>query len=401
MAIKRKSLAERKKAMKTACDAINKLAGETLIGNLENKEIAEVLKVEFIPTVSPRLNAAFGGGWPRGKMSLITGNSDSGKTARLLEDMANGLKTDPDFLGVWIESENSLEEKSINMFGIDTDSIKDRFFFLNAGNKPGEEILDYVIRMAHTGVDMIVINSLKCLTPSKEFKDSMADANVALQARLNAKFMRVIIPTIAASGTALCIVQHLSTDIGGFAMYGEATTITGGKAIRYNNVLTVEFKKGNISASHPLHSCRENYMLIKAKVTKNHCVPTRNPYVECEYIVKYGVGTDIITEVIEEAINKGIVSKVGAWIREYKQGMPAEKGNERTLPDGSTAAWNGMAKFTEYVVANPDYFEYLKARVIDDGMEIENLSEEEIAELKNQESEELQELNAMLDSSME
>ena len=158
MAIKRKSLAERKKAMKTACDAINKLAGETLIGNLENEEIAEVLKVDFIPTVSPRLNAAFGGGWPRGKMSLITGNSDSGKTARLLEDMANGLKTDPDFLGVWIESENSLEEKSINMFGIDTDSIKDRFFFLNAGNKPGEEILDYVIRMAHTGVDMIVIN---------------------------------------------------------------------------------------------------------------------------------------------------------------------------------------------------------------------------------------------------
>ena len=401
MAVKRKSLAERKKAMKTACDAINKLAGETLIGNLENEEIAEVLKVDFIPTVSPRLNAAFGGGWPRGKMSLITGNSDSGKTARLLEDMANGLKTDPDFLGVWIESENSLEEKSINMFGIDAESVKDRFFFLNAGDKPGEEILDYVIRMAHTGVDMIVINSLKCLTPSKEFKDSMADANVALQARLNAKFMRVIIPTIATSGTALCIVQHLSTDIGGFSAYGEATTITGGKAIRYNNVLTVEFKKGNINASHPLHSARDQYMLIKAKVTKNHCVPTRNPYVACEYIVKYGMGTDIITEVIEEAISKGIVSKTGAWIRDYEPGKPAEKGNERTLADGTTAAWNGLAKFTEYVLANPDYFEDLKQRVVDDGMEVESLSEEEIKEIEAQqliEKNDIAALESMLDA---
>ena len=119
-----------------------------------------------------------------------------------------------DFLGCWIESENSLEESSISMFGIDAEDIKERFFFLNAGDKPGEEVLDYAIRMAQTGVDMIVINSLKCLTPSKEYKDSMADQNVALQARLNAKFMRVVIPTIASSGTALCIIQHLSTDIG-------------------------------------------------------------------------------------------------------------------------------------------------------------------------------------------
>ena len=94
MAVKRKSLAERKKAIKEACNAINKAAGDTIIGNLEDEEIAEVLRVEFIPTVSPRLNNAFGGGWPRGKMSLITGGPDSGKTARLLEDMANGFKTD-------------------------------------------------------------------------------------------------------------------------------------------------------------------------------------------------------------------------------------------------------------------------------------------------------------------
>ena len=36
-----------------------------------------------------------------------------------------------------------------------------------------------------------------------------------------------------------------------------------------------------------------------------------------------------------------------------------------------------MAKFTEYVVSNPDYYEYLKARISGE-LSIEKLSEEEI-----------------------
>lgn len=182
-------------------------------------------------------------------------------------------------------------------------------------------------------------------------------------------------------------------------MYGEATTITGGKAIRYNNVLTVEFKKGNINAQHPLSSNKDEYMLIKAKVTKNHCVPTRNPYVSTEYIVKYGQGTDTLIEVIEEAINQEVVVKAGAWIREYKDGI-IEKNNERILPDGTKAAWNGMAKFTEYVVSNPDYYEYLKARISGE-LSIEKLSEEEIEAIQQQELEDTKELEAMIDESTE
>lgn len=400
IAIKRKSQAERLKAMKDACNAINKAAGETIIGNLENEEIVESLKIEYIPTASYRLNAAFGGGWPRGKMSLITGASDSGKTARLLEDMAKGFKEDPEFLGVWIESENSLEEKSIEMFGINSKDIKGRFYFLNAGDKPGEEILDYVVRMAYTGVDMIVINSLKCLTPGKEFKDSMADANVALQARLNSKFMRVIIPTIAKSGTSLCIVQHLSTDIGGYSMHGVPTTISGGLAIRYNNVLTVEYRKGNINAAHPLYSVRDDYMLVKAKVTKNHCDPTRNPFVATEYLVKYGEGTDVTSEILEEVFNNNILVKAGAWIREYNESGPQDKGNERILPDGTKASWQGMAKFTEYINNNPDYFEYLKDKVVNN-IVADALTEEEINEIKEQELLENKEIEELIDMAQE
>lgn len=59
----------------------------------------------------------------------------------------------------------------------------------------------------------------------------------------------------------------------------------------------------------------------------------------------------------------------------------------------------GMAKFTEYVNNNPDYFDYLKNRVIGN-IEIESLSNEEIEAIKNQEQieqKELQELEKNID----
>ena len=393
----KKSFAERQKEMKSAIAAINKKEGETVIGNINNEEIAEKLLIRFIQTPSMKLNNAIGGGVPRGKFTLVSGEKDSGKTMLLLETMAKGIKEDPEFVGVWFESEDSLENTSIEMFGITEKEQKERFIFMKTGSIPAESVLDYVIRMAQAGVDMIVINSLKCLTPDKELKDDMADANIAIQARLNAKFMRKIIPVIADSGTALCIVQHLATDIG--VMYGDNKTITGGLAIQYNNMLTMQLRKASINSTHPLYNVKDQYMAIKAKITKNHCIPTRNPYVTVEYAVEIGKGINVTQEILDVVFDAGIVDKAGAWIREYNADGPQEKGNERTLPDGTKAAWNGMAKFVEYVNNNPDYFEYLKARV-EGNFVAESLSSEEIEILQQQESfeqQELQQLEEMID----
>ena len=214
MAVKRKSIAERKKSIGDAIKDINKAAGETIIGTLNDEEIAEKLIIDYIATPSLKLNNAIGGGVPRSKFTLVSGAEDVGKTMLMLETMAKNIKEDLDFVGAWFESENSLEESSIKMFGLTDKDLKERFIFMNVDDFPAEKVLDYVIRMAQSGVDMIVINSLKALTPQKEFTDSMEDNNMALQARLNAKFMRVIIPTIATSGSALVCIQHYTTNIG-------------------------------------------------------------------------------------------------------------------------------------------------------------------------------------------
>ena len=401
MAVKRKSIAERKKMIGDAIKDINKAAGATIIGTLNDEDIAEKLVIEYIPTPSLRLNEATGGGIPRSKYTLVAGNPDSGKTMLMLETIAHNLETDPDFTGCWIESENSLESTSIKMFGITDKDLKDRFIFMNTDDLTAEEVLDYVIRMAYTGVDMIVINSLKCLTPAKEFQNDMKDDTVALQARVNSKFMRKVIPIIASSGTALVTIQHYSTNIGGGPRAG--SLIGGGKQIRYNNVLTLELSKGFMDSKDMLYSVKDQYMMVDLKVTKNHCITDRNTYVKIGYYVKYGSGIDRNPEIIDAVFSSGIVEKKGAWIREFNADGPKEKGNERILPDGTVAKWNGLAAFMSYIEAHPEYFEYLKDKV-EGNYGMEDLPEEEVKQLKEiaeLETKEIEELEAMLDESID
>lgn len=383
--------AEKLKNLNAIADAINKKAGKVVIGKASDKEMINKLTVEVIPTASMRVNKAIGGGWPKGHFSILTGGPDSGKTFLLLETIAKNMEEDPNFTACWIESEGSLNNEPLDMFDID----RDRFYFYPVGSEGGETAMDYAITFAKQGVDMIVINSLKCLTPSKEFKDKMEDQNVALQARLNAKFMRIVIPTIYESNTALVVVQHKSTDIGS---YMNGKTITGGEQIKYNSYLTVDNTRVNINSSNPLYSMKDRYMQFRSKVLKNHMRTTINPFVQCEYTVKIGKGTDIIGEIVDAAIEQDILSKKGAWIREYE-----ESGEERILPDETKCAWNGMAKLLDFLNNNPDYVSYLKDRV-EGNIETESLSVEEIDILQQQDNAEeqlVEQLNETLDEAME
>lgn len=366
---KEKIQAERIKNFNAIMNSINKKAGKMVIGKASDPEMIEKLTVKVIPTVSMRINEALGGGWPKGHFSILTGDPDGGKTFLLLETIGHNMKIDPNFTCCWIESEGSLNNEPIDMFGID----RDRFYYYPVGSEGGETAMDYSIMFAKQGVDMIVINSLKCLTPSKEFKDKMEDQNVALQARMNAKYMRTIIPILFEMGTALVAVQHKSTDIGS---YMSSKKVVGGDAILYNSYLTVNNSRVNINSSNPLYSMKDKYMQFRTKVLKNHMRTTVNPFVQCEYTIKIGEGTDTVAEIIDAALEQEIISKKGAWIREYD-----EDGSERILPNGTKCAWNGNAKFLEFLDNNPDYVEYLKDK-INGNIIVESLPQEEIEQLK-------------------
>ena len=368
MAKKKMSLAEKKKMMSGMISKINDKVGKSVIGFASDEEIREKLTIDWIPTPSLRVNEITGGGIPRGKVMIVAGDSDSGKTSHMLETIGMNMKKDPDFMALWLESEESLEIEALeSVFGIDLE----RFVIIHLDKDGAAEVaLDRMEAAMASGVfDICVINSLKCLTPSTEFEKDMAAMTIGLQARMFGKLMRKMVALIAEHNCGFVLINHLTTEIG--KMHGDPLTIAGGRAIRYSSMLTLDYRKRSI---------QEEGMKISVTVHKNHCKQDRMPYLKTEYFIVYGQGTERSIEIIEVAEKCGILTKKGSWYREYgtevdKKGEPLE----RILADGTKAAWNGMKNTRAYIMNNPDYFDYLVNKVENFGkIDVEVLSEEEV-----------------------
>lgn len=195
---------------------------------------------------------------------------------------------------------------------------------------------------------------------------------MALQARMNAKLMRKLGPVTAGTNAALVLVNHLTTSLG--VMHGDPLTQSGGRAIRYWATMILDFRKLAIQDADPIG--RDEGMKVACYVRKNRCVFNRNPYVKSEFFIVYGEGTEQVLEVLQVCLDKEILFKAGAWIRDVDQST----GEPRILQDGTVLKFQGKAAFKEFCLAHPEYLEELKHRC--GGGHYESLSEEEIAVLE-------------------
>jgi recombination protein RecA len=380
----KKSLAERLKMVDNISKKINDKAGKDIVGRVSKSEaMQEKLKAKFIATPSMNVNEAIGGGWPVGNISIVTGKEDSGKTAILLETIGKHHRENPDFVAIWLESEASLKEKTLDMFGID----RERFILIEHDRDgAGEEAINRIEAYLAAGVaDMVVINSLKCLVPSEEFKKDMNSLQVGAQSRMNAKMMRKITSIVEENEVAMVIVQHLTTQIGGMVM-GDPLTLSGGVAIKYGAMLIVDLRRLSIQEADPIK--REDGVKIGVTVRKNHVVTDRFPYVKTQYYAIYGQGTEIYLEALDLAVSQGILAKAGAFIR-----LPDENGEARII-NGEKMQWQGAAKFRQYCMNNPQFFANLQSMIKGD---IVAMSDEEVEEAKIEEADIEKEMEEVLD----
>ena len=306
------TLQEKLSAIDKISKKINDNAGKAVMGRLSNNnEIRDKLVIQYIPTPSQNINRTIGGGFPRKRMTIVTGLADSGKTSLILETIALAHKTNPDFIACWLESESSLElDYIVNTFGIDPE----RFLYIEHEREgAGEAALEKIESILAANVcDMVVINSLKCLVPKEEMDSSISKQTIALQARMNARMARRFTSLVTESNAAFVVVQHLTNAIG--VMYGDSKTLAGGEAIKYASALTIDLRKKSIQESDPISN--EDGIKIGLTVKKNHCTPSVNPYLKTDYYAIFGEGIEQYLETLQNAIEQGILVKGGAFIRD-------------------------------------------------------------------------------------
>jgi recombination protein RecA len=303
------------RSLELAMEQIEKDHGKGAIMKLGD---APLVKISSISTGSLSLDAALGiGGVPRGRIVEIYGPESSGKTTVCLHIIGEAQKTGG--LAAFIDTEHALDTNYAQKLGVDVGNL------LISQPEYGEQALEIVETLVRSNaLDVIVVDSVAALTPKSEIEGEMGDSVMGMQARLMSQALRKLTAAVAKSNVVLIFTNQLRDKIG--VMFGSPETTTGGKALKFYASIRMDIRR--------IAAIKDGTEVVgnrtKVKVVKNKVAP---PFREVEFDIMYNEGISRIGDLIDLAVDKGVIKKGGAWFTYGDNRMQGRDGVKRTLLD--------------------------------------------------------------------
>ena len=319
------------KALDAAIAQIEKQYGKGSVMKLGDNSAN--MNVETVPTGSLSLDIALGlGGLPKGRIIEVYGPESSGKTTVALHCVAEVQKRGG--IAGFIDAEHALDPVYARNIGVDIDNL-----YISQPDC-GEQALEITETMVRSGaVDIVVVDSVAELVPKAEIDGDMGDSHVGLQARLMSQALRKLTAVISKSNCIVIFINQLREKVG--VMFGNPETTTGGRALKFYSSVRLDVRRteslkqgGEIVGNH-----------VRVKVVKNKIAP---PFREAEFDIMFGQGISREGDVLDLAVNAGIVNKSGAWYAYEGDKIGQGRENAKT-----------------YIHENPAFFDMLEAKVRD------------------------------------
>ena len=277
-------------------------------GELVHRGVGEY-NYKRIPFTSLRLNYVTFGGIPMGKLIEFCGEEHGGKTTTALDVVANyqRMETGKDVL--YADCENTLDTEWAKKLGVKVDDI----ILLKPTSQGAEDLFDFILSMMDTGeLGLVVIDSLGVMLSNQAMEKTVAEKTYGGIAMALTNFSKRAEGICQRNGCTVIGINQMRDDLN--SPYG-GTTTTGGRAWKHNCIARFEFRKGKYidNSGNELSSRAENPAGNKIHVSmiKNKsCPPTRRLGF---YTLRYDIGVDYLSDMVDGAIYYDIIRKNGAW----------------------------------------------------------------------------------------
>lgn len=339
-----------KQSLQQLKNAINKKYGE---GTITRASEAVSMKLVRIPTGSLTLDCEIGGGYPRGRLTVIAGPESSGKSFLAYKAIAEAQRMYPDQECWWIDQEGCFENEWASNFGIDLDRLN------VVRPATAEQALDITtVLLDRDDIPMVVYDSIAASAPSAEVEGSIEDFTMGLMARQNNKFFRKAQSAFNRGSLteqnlkpALLMINQLRDTMDKY----KPETMPGGRGQNFTASIIIWIRVGDrFIEKKPDGTERYVGHQIKFKTEKNKTFSPKRTGVFDIYVEESNNGfkagqIDRLKEIITYAVRWDIIKKSGAWF---------------TILDNEEWKFQGGAKVLDFLRENPEVAEEVANKVI-------------------------------------